>query len=232
MKPLTTVIALVVCLTAATAQFKPDYQSGIVQVKKYKSLLKKVSSQFSLSTDYVTAVAFPEFTRYSSIQNLLETKTMELLYVKGGKDAADFSLGVCQMKPSFVEHIETSVLKFSDLASKYALLISYPSHLTEKEARTERIRRLKDVEWQFRYLCLFVELGEKIHLQGTSLSQVEKLAFLAAAYNYGLQKSKSSIESWMAVRAFPYGKAFGDKQVPYHEVAVTYYTQYSKVSLL
>ena len=66
----------------------------------------------------IIAIAFPEIIRYNAFSDLIEITSNRILYINGGKTASDFSIGLFQMKPSFVEDLENYVAN-SEKLEKY-----------------------------------------------------------------------------------------------------------------
>jgi len=60
----------------------------------------------------VLSIVFPELIRFNAIQDKIETFALQSLYVKYGKDYANFSVGPFQVKPSFAESLEKDFVKF------------------------------------------------------------------------------------------------------------------------
>ena len=116
--------------------------------------------------------------RYSLWRDLFETTALELLYVKGGKTVADFSIGWLQMKPSFAEMVEGKVQEDSILFQKYSSLLIYQSSTTDSiKVRKERIERLKQFEWQLLYLNAFIDYNCAI-FQSKNIPYEDMLKYL------------------------------------------------------
>lgn len=172
------------------------------------------------SAHFVMAIAFPELLRYRMFKDLLETRALELIYVNYGKEAADFSIGPLQMKPSFAEKIEHVA---DSLGVAGSLQIDNP---TAKEQRKIRIERLSSFKWQLRYLKVFSLITARLHSR-MFFSRQDKLRFFSAAYNHDFMAPSKEISSWSKRCIFPYGVHYKAEQYCYADIAVYYYRQKS-----
>ena len=163
-------------------------------------------------------VVFPELMRYSLLRAALEGAAMKLLYIKGGKAAANLSIGRCQIKASFVEGLEQS---FN--APGPAGLLGYSS-TDEQAIRAERVARLEDLSWDVRYLaCFFVLVRRRFHAYLDTLEPTAQIRFLASAYNHGFGRDPARIVRWEHTRYFPYGFGVTASQYNYGDIAVDFY---------
>ncbi|WP_448520231.1 hypothetical protein [Rhodoflexus sp.] len=164
------------------------------------------------------AAAFPEMVRYNELSNLLETTALELLYVKKGSRAVDFSIGQFQMKPSFIEQLE----KMADcplLTVQQRQWLQLP-HLPQQEARSLRIQRLKLPAAQLHYLLIFERIAT--WRQATQLALCttrERVKRLAVFYNAGLHISTEQLHYYLQTPLFPYGKRYAGPQYSYADIA-------------
>ena len=130
-------------------------------------------------------------------------------------------MGYFQMKPSFVEALELEIRKDKGLYKKYGNIIPTGN---EKEVRTARLKRLSELEWQLRYLQVFIEIAkrktEKIKWGG----QEEKLRYWATLYNSGFNIDSQQVKAIQKRKGFPHGV----RKFNYSEVAVEFYKILSK----
>lgn len=74
--------------------FVSKYKYEIKETKEYysemKSQLKEVSLEYHTDYEIISSVVFPELIRYSKYRDFLETRVLEMLYIQGGKEGADF----------------------------------------------------------------------------------------------------------------------------------------------
>ena len=137
------------------------------------------------------AVVWPEMERYQRLQDYMETAANYGTYITTG-GGPDFSIGVFQMKPSFIEALEKAWMR-SGLARKYELWFDTADNAT---ARRIRISRLMKEEWQVIYLGVFLRLlyhsygsydkqGEWVQAGLETLPAEEQVRLAATAYNRG-----------------------------------------------
>ena len=138
------------------------------------------------------AVVWPEVERYSRLQDALETAANYGTYITTG-GGPDFSIGLFQMKPSFVEEMEKAWMR-SGLARQYELWFDTADNAT---ARRIRISRLQKEEWQVIYVGVFLRLlyasygsfnkkGERTQEGIETLPVKEQVRLAATAYNRGV----------------------------------------------
>lgn len=150
----------------------------------------------------IIAIAFPEIIRYNAFSDLIETTSNRLLYINGGKTVSDFSIGLFQMKPSFVEDLENYVANSEKLEKYKNIQIR---NKTEKATREERVNRLENFHWQLYYLKIFGVVMDEKYSQVTFENKKDKLRFYATAYNYGFMRPLKEIVSFQYQKIFPYG---------------------------
>lgn len=135
---------------------------------------------------------WPEVERYSRLQDALETAANYGTYITTG-GGPDFSIGLFQMKPSFVEEMEKAWMR-SGLAREYELWFDTADNAT---ARRIRISRLQKEEWQVIYVGVFLRLlyasygsfnkkGERTQEGIETLPLKEQVRLAATAYNRGV----------------------------------------------
>lgn len=202
--------------------FKSDYDKALEIITNHHTEFRIITEECKVSGKLVKSIVFPEIIRYNTFQNFLEKTALEMMYVDGGTNAVDFSIGYFQMKPSFIESIEKTLMEDSTLRVKYKKVTTY-SKQNQKEKRQERLNRLKDINWQITYICAFSDiLNEKF--KNENLTTKNQVVYYSSAYNLGYQSSIKSIKNWSKTVAFPYGKDYDGKQFTYSEIAHHYYT--------
>lgn len=205
----TILLALLLCVFFVHAQTNPEqwfdtqYTKAIEFCKANSQLIDSSLAECCIPTNMALAIAFPEMLRYSLWRDVFETAALELLYVNKGKQAADFSIGWMQMKPSFAELVEKKIREDSMLITIYGSLTSYVSAEATTE-RKERVARLKNFKWQLKYLSAFVDINCK-NLQAQEIPYSEFLKYLAAAYNRGMGHNLSVLADFNKTKTFPYG---------------------------
>lgn len=217
------------CLSQMNVErfFGRDYVVATVEMAKLSNQIASVANEYNVDVDLVKCIVFPEIIRNSLLSGLVEEKVLELSYVQFGSNVVDFSIGKFQIKPSFASKIEELIESNAGLKKRYVKLL-----ISQKNKRTQRIirlARLKELVWQIRYVCCFIDYcQEKYKLK--DLAKSEKIKFLATAYNVGIKELRSSIENKFEARSFPYGSNFNIEQVSYWEVSLDYYIKYCKPS--
>jgi hypothetical protein len=144
--------------------------------------------------------------------------------VQKGKEAANFSIGHFQMKPSFVEQLEEYVAAHDTLKTFSYVVIKGKA---EKECRKERIERLKQFAWQLRYAHVYWLVAKDKFKNRVFKSPKERIAFFATAYNYGFLQKETDIETWQKNKAFPFGSKYKEEQVAFSDLAVEFFEKYA-----
>lgn len=155
-----------------------------------------------LSYPFLFSIVAPEIANYWQLQDIAEITSLKVLYVQGGEDYGDFSIGKFQMKPSFIVEMEEYTRQDSLLYSKFKAIVEYDVSL-DKELRRQRINRLSNEYWQIQYLILFYQIMESQFSYLDFDSSEHKLEFYASAYNLGFNRSESAIINWIEMEAFP-----------------------------
>jgi len=202
--------------------FGMDYDNAVKKITKHKNEISFFSSYYKTDTSVIASTIFPEMIRYSSFSDFIETKALEMLYTDFGKEAADFSIGDYQMKPSFAENIEFEVESEAKLKQKYQVLNGFKDTALRVK-RMERLMRLQNTNWQMIYVNAFFDIvslkTENIHWK----NQTEKIRFFATAYNSNFKQSISYIENQYTHCNFPYGQKYNGKQYNYADVSIYFY---------
>jgi hypothetical protein len=200
--------------------FKEDYKDAMQWFQDHYALINKIIDQTNADEDILISVVFPERIRYSVIRNYFETEALKLLYTKYGSETVDFSIGDLQLKPSFAEKIESYIQQNEELKINYSkLLINKDKPVSIRE---ERVRRLELLPWQIHYICAFYEIV--IMKYGlTEKTVLQKILFIASAFNHGFDKGEQAINDHIDIKLFPYGKHYPGKQYAYTDVALDFY---------
>ena len=209
--------------------FGADYQKALDYCTHNQKVFQQKSDHYKLPAIELKAIIFPELIRHSSFKDFFETSALELLYTNGGTDYADFSIGHFQMKPSFVEKLETTLEDYLHLKARFLQICTYTEVLSSQK-RVERLKRLKDTQWQLNYLCCFYALAsEKFEGHIKNLSPAQRVAFLSAAYNIGFDKSLNHILKWSKKACFPFGAKYPEKnQFVYSDISLDFFNAQNK----
>ncbi len=180
---------------------------------------EKIAETYSLDYKEVLPIIFPECTRFSRFSDQMETTALEYFYVKYGSQSANFSIGRFQMKPSFIEDLENEILTL-EISEEEKSRFNFKA-TEEKKIRAERVARLTETTWQIHYLCIFYKVMDQRMSHKVWESRKDRVAFYAAAYNYGFLSSEAEIETWQLQSKFPTDE-YGGK-APYAQIAADYY---------
>jgi len=177
-----------------------------------------------LGAEFLFAIVAPEISQFVHLSNKLETYSLRVMYVQGGRAYSDFSIGLFQMKPSFIEQMEESVAADDGLRAAFAeCLFAEPD---SRQARVERIERLNSIEWQMKYLTLFCKLVDKRFGSVAFANGRERLRFYASAYNAGFYRTESDIKKIGDKALFPH---FSAQKFGYADVALWFYQAVSRL---
>lgn len=220
-------ISLILFQTSDIEKFEKEYKFDIEKAFEYysefKADLNTASTLYSTDVKIIGSVVFPELVRYSKYRDFLETKVLEMLYINGGKESADFSIGKFQMKPSFIEKMETYIKSHQPKLQKYQKVSLY-NETTDESIRAQRLERLKSKDWQIIYINCFYTIVDQRFSSVDFTTTEDKIRFFATAYNHGFDKSKEDILKWKDQKCFPYGtSAKNSEQYKYADVAVYFY---------
>jgi hypothetical protein len=202
--------------------FGDDYNNALNIIEK-NYWWSDTLTKDGLDADFALAVIFPELIRYSSIADYIEVKGLEVLYVQYGRDYADFSVGLFQMKPSFAEKIESDIFKY-ELLNKFPHLSALRPDLSETPVcRRNRIIRLQDEYCQLLYLEAFIRIMDILYPDSTFHSLEGQLIFYATAYNTGYFKDEEVIRHEISEKRFYQGMDAISIKYIYSDIALSYY---------
>lgn len=153
-------------------------------------------SLFGVDPAIAESVIWPEMQLYSGIRDAAEATADYGSYVSG-VGSFDFSIGIFQMKPSFVEKLEKAWTG-SSLAGVYGL--SFDTSDTSS-ARHSRLARMGVAEWQVIYLALFLRLLYSCYGIG-ELPVEDQVRLSATAYNRGCEWTEPGCGSIEALRKY------------------------------
>jgi len=204
-------------------EYEKDCQNAKVFFAEHKNKLEYAAKTCSLSAEFLFAIVAPEITQFSYLRNKIETYSLKVFYVQGGKDYSDFSIGVFQMKPSFIENLENFINTDKDLKNKHKkFLFENPN---ERQSRVERVERLGSTDWQIEYLALLCTVVNRKFADINFANEEEKLRFYASAYNSGFHKAEQKIKETEQKALFPH---FSRQKFKYSDIAVWFYREVSE----
>ena len=171
---------------------------------------------------FMQAIVFPEVMRFNFLKDGIEAESLRSLYVQFGREYANFSIGLFQMKPSFAEMVETrSALLLPDSITREFGFSYDPGE--EAAIRRERVNRLCDPEWQLVYLTAFTCLCNELFKDRKFDSPTDKLQWYATVYNAGFDHSNAYIKQKVLEENFYFGKQMPGKKFRYAALASWYY---------
>lgn len=204
--------------------YREAYEDALSLIGHQQNAFHKIAKQHHIDEKSLKAVVFPELLRFNMLQNLIETKALELLYVNGGSQIANFSIGQFQMKPSFAENIEELAASNESWSEDFQSLCSYGHITDEAEIRKQRVQRLSNPDWQLKYLACFYKFAEK--KLDKKITKTDKVRKISARYNCGVHKSEKEIDKITSRPSFPYGYSVDPEiQHIYSDISAFFYTQ-------
>jgi len=205
--------------------FGDDWKKAQAFERDNRSWMEPLLVKNHISYQLAIAIVFPELVRYSALRDKMEITVLKTLYVNLGEDYANFSIGQFQMKPSFAEMIREQSL--SVLGHRSGIIFKNRSDFDDiKDFRKSIIRDLEDPKIQCNYLMAFIKLCDK-NYKTNRKDEVARLKFLSTAYNFGIDKSASQIES-MTDKKFFNTKLFKTENYSYADVSLFWYEQYQE----
>ncbi len=202
--------------------FGDDWKKAELFEKENRIWMEPLLKKNNLSYPFAIAVIFPELVRYSALRDKMEITLLKALYINLGDYYANFSIGRFQMKPSFAESIRNMAPAI--MTGKSPIKFKRPAEYDDiKEFRKSIVKDLEDPETQFNYLIAFIRICEKSYKLNKK-SEVEKLKFIATAYNYGINRSAQEIEE-MNDKKFFNTRLYKTENYCYADVAIFWYNQ-------
>jgi hypothetical protein len=205
--------------------FGDDWEKAVAFERENRSWMEPVLVRNHISYPLAIAVIFPELVRYSALRDKMEITLLKALYINLGEDYANFSIGHFQMKPSFAEIIRVQAPEV--MARRSEIVFRAPSEYGNiSDYRKSIVTDLEDPRTELNYLVAFIKICEKKY-KSNRKDEFEKVKFLATAYNYGIDKSETQIES-MINKKFFNTKLFSSENYSYADVSLFWYNQYLK----
>jgi hypothetical protein len=167
---------------------------------------------------FMQSVIFPEVMRYNNLKDGIEAESLRTLYVQFGKEYANFSIGIFQMKPSFAEQVETKAKQFLPDSLYKELQLAY-ENVDEEGIRNLRVERLQDENWQLIYLTAFVLICNETCKNKVFISETEKLQYYVTVYNAGFDKTDEYISKKIKEENFYLENGMPDKKFKYAAIA-------------
>jgi hypothetical protein len=166
------------------------------------------------------SVVFPEAIRYSIISDYLETKSLEITYVYSG--SADFSIGCFQMKPSFIEDIEETILKYPEKLSNYDTLV-ISGKFSESEIRQKRLSHLKILDYQIVYTNCLCDIMKILYPEIFNYDKPFQIKFISTAFNHGFLSGLEEISDYSSRPFFPLNGKNNTPKYVYSDISFFFY---------
>ena len=203
--------------------FGDDWNKALTFESENKSWMEPLLAENGIPYPVAIAVIFPELVRYSALRDKMEITVLKALYINLGDEYANFSIGRFQMKPSFAWMIREQSAVF--IGRKSGSLFKQEHKNDDiRDYRKKIIEDLEDPQTQFNYLIAFLKICEKKYRLNRK-DESGKIRFLSTAYNYGIDKTATRIDS-MINRKFFNTKLFSTENYSYADVSIYWYNQY------
>jgi hypothetical protein len=217
---------------AQEIQLAPTFGNDYRNARKWLGENKWIADSlriFGVPPDEALSIVFPELIRYSALWDRMEVTGLIVLYIRLGKEYADFSVGHFQMKPSFIEELEKDAPQYLAMTEIRCI---YPALLHSedtKEARTKRVNDLTFIQSETRYLALFYKTCLEKFSGLKQASPSDRIRFLATAYNCGYDRPESYIRRQMSRKYFPIGNGWARSACNYASVSLAWWKESSRL---
>ena len=198
--------------------FNYDINRAIEFIDNNKGKILEISKEYSVDIDIILSIIFPELVRYNYLKDQIEISANKLFYIKWGAEYADFSIGILQMKPTFIERLSNTRKR-----DKYDDLFLYPKNSSEEDIRGIIINRLQDIEYQLKYLAYFINIIDTSN-EVKFKNDFDKIIYYATAYNAGSWYNEENNQKLSKKKTYPYGANNDEiKQYSYSDISLYYY---------
>lgn len=194
-------LAYMILITGSIFINNPEFGNRTLQYYKRNPKIDGILNTYLTEQEarMAFAIVAPEICLFSKIENHLEWASMCISYIN--YDLGNFSIGLLQMKPSFAKQLEEYIKQDSILYDKYPEMLIY--NTDARLVRKERLERLASVEWQFKYLALFIDVVKAKTKTLDFKSIDEKIAYWATLYNAGLNCSPEIVYKLQKEKSYP-----------------------------
>jgi hypothetical protein len=206
--------------------FNEDIKQAVKFLKDNKKTILEIKNTSNTEGSEALAIVFPEIIRWSAFNDFFETSALEILYVKKGKTNANFSIGHFQMKPAFIEDLESYISSHEEALATFSYVVVKDK--TEIESRRERIYRMKQLAWQLRYAHVYWLVAKDKFKDRKLKDAKERIRFFATAYNYGFLRPIEEIEKRITQKSFPHGVNYKGEQLAYSDFSIEFFEKYAK----
>lgn len=203
--------------------FAEDWKKALVFERDNRSWMDSILTGNHISYSMGIAVIFPELVRYSALQDKIEITLLKTLYVNLGDNYANFSIGRFQMKPSFAQKVREAAATVMNRKSGIRMT-DRAGYDDVKDYRRSIVKDLEDPKSELNYLVVFLKICEK-NFRTSKMDETSRIRFMATAYNYGIDKSYSEIES-MINKKFFNTKLYKTENYSYADVSLYWYNHF------
>lgn len=212
--------------------YSSDYIIALQKVQGFQYQFDSICKSNNTPSKEVLSMVFPEMVRYSYLSDISEVAMLELFYIeKGSTKYSNFSVGLFQMKPSFIEGLEKEISSSKSLKKKYKNLLINDT-ISDKAVRKIRLSRLKNIQYQICYASCFYEIAVKKFSSDSRWKKAnleERLRIISTSYNSGLNISYDYNLNMQKIKLFPEGKiCFDCHNYNYSDVVVEFYRKLAK----
>ena len=222
-------ITIFIFISFQIIPYEDELEISFEALNHHYITISKYSTFFRAEPKIISSIVAPEIFRYYKIKikDLFETTINRVVYIQKGSDYYNLSTGIFQMKPKFVEDIESYIIKNKIILPIDITLDPLKSKFDLKTLRKIRLDRLESREWQVAYLCVFYSVMDHKSCN-LNLSDQQKVKIYSTAYNFGFNKSIAELERLSEFKLFPWGKKNKRKQSSYSELSLIFYKKFSK----
>ena len=164
-----------------------------------KSIIDSIFINNNIDIELGLSIMFPELVRYNFLKDQIEISLNKLLYVNGGIEYSDLSIGLLQMKPSFIKRLSNS-----PRLSNHDLLFEFNENLNDEDIRAIIIQRLQNLSYQLLYLSCFINIIDK-HIENYNFSKTQKIKYISTAYNSGAWYNINNNDKYSQKKTYPNG---------------------------
>ena len=198
--------------------FNDDIDRAIEFIDSHRDKIIEISKDYGIDANIALSIMFPELVRYNHFKDQIEVSANKLFYIKWGPEYADFSIGILQMKPTFIERLSKTRKR-----DKYNDLFLYPENSSKEDVRGIIIDRLQDVEYQLKYLAYFINIIDTSN-EVKFKNDYDKITYYATAYNAGSWYNEDNNQKLSKKKTYPYGANNDEiKQYSYSDISLYYY---------
>lgn len=202
-------------------EYDAECRQTIAFWHRHKAEFDSLSNKAGVPSDFLFAIVAPEISQFGILVDKVQTYALKTLYVQKGKDYADFSIGLFQMKPSFVEQLEQYLLSDDDLTALFPEVTL--TAISDRDIRIRKIKRLESHNWQMEYLALFCRVIQHRFSKLEFESEREKLRFYANAYNAGFLLDSRELQQCNKA----YFPRFSGQKFKYSDISLWFYENLS-----